>query len=73
MNVDSRLGVSRQGLKKYFEERYQVDPDQTSTKNAIAKAINVGVDLEKLVQPKGTSRRLACLHGLTVNQADDHS
>ncbi|CAD6911550.1 unnamed protein product [Tilletia controversa] len=57
-NSEDKHGLSRQGIKAFMREVYDVDPEAANTKVAFKKALDKGIDSGELVLPNGTSGKI---------------
>ncbi|KAK0557053.1 hypothetical protein OC846_000699 [Tilletia horrida] len=53
-----RKGTSRQAIKTYMADTYDVDPESTTTKTALKKAIEKGVEEGQFVLPNGVTGKV---------------
>ncbi|KAK0534301.1 hypothetical protein OC835_002722 [Tilletia horrida] len=53
-----KKGVSRQALKSFLQEKYDVDMESNVCKAALKKALDKGMDTGEFVQPNGPSGKI---------------
>ncbi|KAE8212925.1 hypothetical protein CF327_g3504 [Tilletia walkeri] len=58
MDNGEKQGISRQAIKQFMQDEYDVDPEAANTKTALKKALEKGIEAGEFILPHGISGKI---------------